>query len=57
MLDPKNCHNSGVLPSDWEPFYYIKIGKDLVDLEGSLVNGSTRLPDWQVNSIVVNASS
>jgi hypothetical protein len=56
MLDPKYCHNSGALPASWDPFYYLKIGKDLVDLEGSLVNGSTRLPDWQVNSIVVNVS-
>jgi hypothetical protein len=55
MLDPKYCHNGNALPSDWDQFYYLKIGKDLVDWEGS-VDSSTRLPDWQVNSIVVKAA-
>ena len=55
MLDPKYCHNGGSLPTDWDPFYYLKIGKELVDWEG-LLDSATRLPDWQVNSIVVKAA-
>ena len=55
MLDPKYCHNSGSLPGDWDPFYYLKIGKELVDFEG-LIDSATRLKDFQVNSVIVKAA-
>lgn len=45
MLNAKACHSRNALPTTWEPFYYLKIGKENSDWEG-LIDSGTRLPDW-----------
>ena len=49
-MQPNTCHYSTALPADWDPFYYLKIGKELTDWEG-LIDSGTRLSTW-TNSAV-----
>ena len=46
MIDPKYCHSNNALTNGvYDPFYYVKIGKTLVDYEG-IVDNNTRLTEW-----------
>jgi hypothetical protein len=48
MINPASCPTK--LPSSYEPFYYLKIGKDLTDWEG-LIDVKTKLTANRIQSV------
>lgn len=48
VMNANRCHYA--LPVDWDPFYYLKIGKTLTEWEG-LIDSGKRLPDWIINPV------
>lgn len=43
VLNANRCHS--LISTDFEPFYYIKLGRTLTNWEG-YVDNTTRLLDW-----------
>ena len=48
VLNGNRCH--AILSSEFDPFYYVKLGDKFTKWEGYIDN-TTRLPEWQISSI------
>lgn len=56
VMNANAAHEAGHLPAEYDPFYYLKIGKILTDWEG-LIDSSTRLPNWIEGSVTTRVGN
>lgn len=54
VLNANKCHS--ILSSEFEPFYYLKLGQTHTNWEGK-IDSSTRLLEWQIRPVTTVVGS